>query len=338
MEENEKLRKLISLVKGKDISLITHWDADGVTSAAVVYHLIHDYAKSVHTSSKGDVFLVEKKDLEGNPDMIISVDIQPGPELDPEKTIYIDHHPHPNPELYRLSVHDPKSQSTSLLIWREIIHDTDDPYYIFLTLVGYFGDGGSRDSIPQELFDKANKLIPDLMQKRASYYNGSYYYEIERYVSLLNTGKRMHWSGDIPLEMLKNIKHHDLFINNIHPIANELESYKQELRNLYGMGVELNDLGHLQYGLIKSERNIQGVLCARFMKDKPVLVLNRFNGNVIGSMRVPDGLDFDAGKYLSKFNDKIDSFIGGGHEKAGGLTIDEKELDKFVELLKDTKP
>ncbi|MBN1157365.1 DHH family phosphoesterase [Candidatus Woesearchaeota archaeon] len=333
----DNLNKLISLVKGKDVNLITHWDSDGVTSAAIIYHLIHDYAKSIHTSSKGDVFLVEKKDLEGDPDMIISVDIQPSPELDPEKTIYIDHHPHPNPELYRLSVHDPKSQSTSLLIWQELIPDTNDPYYIFLTLVGYFGDGGSRDNIPEALLAKANSLIPDLMHKRPSHYNGSYYYDIERYVSLLNTGKRMHWSGDIPLEMLKNIKHHDLFINNIHPIANELESYKQELRTLYGMNVELNDIGHLQYGIIQSERNIQGVLCARFMKEKPVLVLNKFNGSIIGSLRVPDELDFDAGKYLAGFNAEIDSFVGGGHEKAGGLTIAEKDLDKFIGLLNEKK-
>ena len=101
------------------------------------------------------------------------------------------------------------------------------------------------------------------------------------------------------------------------------------------MDIKLTDIWHLQYATIESNRNIQGVLCARYMKDKPIMVLNKINGNIIGSLRVPDDLDFDACKYLSIFNDKIESYIGGGHEKAGGFTIAQKDLDRFIGLMKE---
>ena len=105
------------------------------------------------------------------------------------------------------------------------------------------------------------------------------------------------------------------------------------LRELYSEKIKIKDLGKVQYSLINSEKNIQGVLCAKNMKDKPIIVMNRRNDKIIASMRVPDELDFDAGKFLEKFNQQIPSFIGGGHEKAAGLTLDYKDLDTFLELL-----
>ena len=38
-------------------------------------------------------------------------------------------------------------------------------------------------------------------------------------------------------------------------------------------------------------------------------------------------------EFLEKFNQLIPSFIGGGHEKAAGLTLDYKDLELFLELL-----
>lgn len=331
------LTRLISLVKGKRLALMTHWDADGITSGALLYHLLKPHAASIFTSSQGDVFLIEQKDVPEDAEVIICSDIQPSEELPKDKVIYIDHHPHASPKDYLFAIHDPGAVSTSTLIWQELFPDTKDPYQIFLTLLGYFGDGGDRDNIPKHLYDQAMSQMPELMEKNPSRYSkGDYYYELERYVSDLNTGKRMHWSGDLPLEMLKNIKHHSLYVEKVHPIAHELAEYKVKLRALYRMKVDMKELSKIQYGLIASNRNIQGVLCARYMEEKPVLVLNRFNGKVIGSMRVPDHNPFDAGKFLNTFNKKIPSFLGGGHEKAGGFTLASEDLDSFLDLLEKT--
>ena len=76
---------LINLVKGKDVFLATHWDADGVCSGAIIYHLIKKYAKTISTVSKGELFLVTKEDVKGEPDVIICTDIHPSAELDPKK-------------------------------------------------------------------------------------------------------------------------------------------------------------------------------------------------------------------------------------------------------------
>ena len=50
--------KLLKLVEGKDVFLATHWDADGITSGSMIYHLIKGKSKRVRTISKGEVFLI----------------------------------------------------------------------------------------------------------------------------------------------------------------------------------------------------------------------------------------------------------------------------------------
>ena len=58
-----KKQKLISLVKDKKVMIATHWDADGVTSGALLYHIIKGHAKEIHTISKGEVFRIRKEDV-----------------------------------------------------------------------------------------------------------------------------------------------------------------------------------------------------------------------------------------------------------------------------------
>ncbi len=340
---SEKLEKLRCLVKDKTVMLVCHYDADGVTSGAMIYHLIKDYAKEINTLSKGLVFRVEPEDIEGDPDVIITVDIKPSTELDLSKVAYIDHHPmQEGEEGFLFSLHDDQSQSCSLLIWKELMPLTNDPYMIFLTLLGYFGDGGKIEDIPLDLEIKANELLKvntsrgvhNLMERKSSRFSSGDYLEIQRYVSAINTGKRMHWHGNVPLELLKNIKDFKQFIYNIHPLAQQLQEYRYQLRSLYDREIDLQDTGKVQYATIECEQNIQGVLCARHMNDKPIIVFNKYNGMIIASMRVPDDLDFDAGSYLAEFKGKIDTVVGGGHEKAGGVTFEPQYLPRFIELMR----
>ena len=135
------------------------------------------------------------------------------------------------------------------------------------------------------------------------------------------------------LAALASPEDHDLFVKRIHPIAEELEHYRKELGRLYRMDIERVELKDIDYAVIKSNRNVQGVLCARHMQGRPILILNRFNGNVIGSMRVPDDREFDAGRFLNQFNGMIPTFLGGGHEKAGGFTFEQKHFKTFIDRL-----
>lgn len=336
--------KILSLVKGKKVFLATHWDADGVTSGALIYHLIKPVAKEVETLSKGETFLINNEDVRGNPDIIICTDIKPG-DIDHKKTIYIDHHPwfseDDKGEEFLHQIFDDKQQSCSLLIWKELFFDTKDPYFVFLILVGYFGDGGNRENIPIELRAQANKYLKhqtkvgehNLMEKKTSRYKEGYYFEIEKYVSALNTGKRMHWSGDIPLELLKNISCYKPYIYNIHPLAQQLNDYRSQLRNHYDMQVNIHDRKNIQYAVIESDKNIQGVICQRYLKEKPIIIMNKRKGYIMASMRVPENLDFDAGTFLGNFNGKIPTLVGGGHEKAAGVTLKEEHLEEFLNLL-----
>lgn len=331
-------KKLLDIVRGKDVFLATHWDCDGVTSGALLYHLIKNEAKNIRTLSKGDVFLISPQDITGEPEVIICSDIKPSKELlmmkNSPTVIPIDHHPSEEISLYPFTIYNTNIQSCSLLIWNELLQDTDDPYFIFLTILGYFGDGGAREDIPPGLWNKAKEIIPEMMTAKPSYYNSGSFLEIEKYVSSINIGKRMFWSGEIPFEMLKDIKHFKDFVTNAHPIAKEIQNFKSELRKLYNMNLNVQSLGGMDYAIIESDKNIQGVLCARYLKDKPIVVMNRINGKVIGSMRSPSSLDFDSGVFLTRYAHEFNTYHGGGHKEAAGFTLDENEFDKFFSMLK----
>ncbi len=328
---------LLSIVRDKDVFLATHWDCDGVTAGALIYHLIKEHAKSVDTISKGDVFLVMPEDIKDKPDVIICVDIKPSQDLLAMEhepfVVSVDHHPNEDISLYPFSIHDETSQSCSMLVLNRLVPHTQDPYHLFLGLLGFFGDGGRKENIPAALFERARRLMPELLVERESMYRDGTYMELERHVSAMNVGKRMFWNGELPLALLKDITHYRDLVENRHPLALQIAGLKEELRTLYETDINVTKLDNLHYAVISSQHNIQGVLCARHMDNKPIIVLNRLNNRVIGSMRCPSGSEVDAGEFLSRFNDRIGSFMGGGHREAAGFTLDEKELSSFMELL-----
>jgi single-stranded DNA-specific DHH superfamily exonuclease len=328
------LNKFLSLIEGKNVFLATHWDADGVSSGAMIYHTIQNKANSVKTISKGTVFRIDKEDVPEGSEIVICTDIQPSKEIE-QPVIYIDHHPLEEGAMEEclFSVHDVDAQSCALLIWEKLLKQTDEPYFLFLTLLGFFGDGGKNAEIPIELEVKAMDAFPHLMKPNMSY-DGRTYLDIERHVSALNTGKRLHWQGTVPFELLKSIDSYEPFVNKTHPLASEIERYKRQLRKLYSMEINLINVGSIQFAKIDCDKNIQGVLCARHMNGKPILVLNNYDGdNMMASMRVPDHLDFDAGTFLQKFVGKVPGLHGGGHEKAGGVSFPAEHYSRFMNLL-----
>lgn len=332
--KGEMIAKLRELAKGKKVQLCTHWDADGVTSGALIFHLIKGHAKEIVTKTKGKPFIIEQQDIDASSELVICSDIQPG-KLD-KPIVYIDHHPFEERD-FKMMIHDDSAVSTTLLIFDKLMdkESKNNPYYLFLVMLGYLGDGGQIENMPEELKMLAFSLLPELMEKRQSVYSekGSFY-EIERYVSLLNIGKRVHWNGDVPLELLKSIDNHELLTLYIHPLARQLMDYKQKLREAYEQDFEIKTLNGIDLCVISDEKNIQGVIAARYMDDKPIIVLNELNDEVIGSMRVPEFSNIDAGAFLGRLSSKIPTFMGGGHKKAGGFTLGKGHLPLFLEKLK----
>ncbi len=335
----EILQRFLETIKDKWVFIATHWDADGVSSGAMLYHLVKRFANITGTLSKGIVFKVDSSDIFSDYDYIIVSDIIPG-NLDPNKVIYIDHHPHEKD--YALKIHDDKKQSCSLLIWEKLIYPAilekvipidEIKYFVFLTLLGYFGDGGKEDDLPVELYIIAKEVLPDLM--KWNNFGNRYALEIERYVPLLNVGKRAFWDGNLPLQMLITTTSVEEIIYNIHPLAQELNKVRSEMRYKYNKEVELMEFKNLHVGIIECESNIQGVLCARLMQSKPILIINLYQDYAIGSMRVPDNIDFDAGAFLKQLSERLEILEGGGHEKAAGITFWKKDLEKFLEALKE---
>jgi len=301
--------KILDLVNGKNVFIATHWDADGITSGAMLYHSLKNHAKSIRTLSKGKVFRIEDSDIPKDADIVICADVQPSNSIK-QRVIYIDHHPYEEnvkglKSEFIFKAYDTGYQSSSYLLWDQVLKQTGEPYMVFLALLGFFGDAGKNDEIPIELEVKALDSFPELMEP-CYWPDGRMCLKIETLVSSINVGKRMHWQGTVP-------------------------------RQLYRMPVKIEDLGTIDFIKISCPHNVQGVLCARHMNEKPILTVNHYDrDNVMGSMRVPENIDFDAGAFLQSFMGRVDGLLGGGHEKAGGMSFPANELENFYNALKET--
>lgn len=336
----EEIETIQNLVTGKKVSLVSHWDCDGVTSGAIIYRLIKPFAENISIKTKGEVFMVDEKDVDSDSDITICIDVPASKNLLEKKdVILIDHHPNEFTNLAKYAVYDKDKQSCSLLIFEKILYDKFkvDSFSVFLSLLGYFGDNGSNKNIPVELQIIASELIPDMMKRNKSYYSNDYYLEIEKFVSLMNIGKRVEWSGDMPLKMLCSMKDYHELTNYTHPIARNLIDEKKELNKLYNLERNVNDLGHIHLIEINCEKNIQGVICARFMKDKPIIVINKNKRNIMASIRAPEHTEHDVGEYLNRISVNIPGIIAGGHEKAGGASLDSNNYDSFKRALVENK-
>src|SRR3989344_6686306 len=159
---------LIKLVKGKQVFIATHWDADGITSGAMLYHSIKHHAKTIRTLSKGKVFRIDGSDVPKGTDIVMCADVQPADTI-AQPVIYFDHHPYDNNGLkglkqsFVLKAYDTSYQSSSYLVWDKVLEQTEEPYMTFLALLGFFGDAGKNTEIPPKLEAVALKSFPELM-------------------------------------------------------------------------------------------------------------------------------------------------------------------------------
>ena len=204
---------------------------------------------------------------------------------------------------------------------------------VFLALLGYYGDSGKTENITPHLLSKAQKLIPEMLEK-----GNRTYCEIQKYVSYANVGMRMQWNANFILEMLCETNSLKDFLAKKHSAHKKIEALKKELRELKNFPVNIMHGRLVDYAVINCQVNIQGMLAAQNTKDRPLLVLNRHNGMAVGSLRVPQNINFDAGKYLQNLTPKIDGITAGGHKKAAGITMPEIRMKELIiELEKSEK-
>ena len=67
--------ELVEVCKGKKVQICSHWDVDGVCSAALIYHLLRGTAAFVKTKTKGIPFLITQEDIDKESEVIICTDI-----------------------------------------------------------------------------------------------------------------------------------------------------------------------------------------------------------------------------------------------------------------------
>lgn len=316
-------KELKRLLRGKNVHISMDWDADGISAGALIYHFLADICTITYSATR-----YQKKMPKS--DFYIFVDCKPTKKISVNKTIIIDHHIYKRKAIFK--IHQ-RAQSSTLLIFDHLFADTTDPYILFLTLIGYFGDDGKKENIPAKLLTRAKKYIPELLQLEKGISGDRFV--IEKYTATLNVGKRMHWSGDLPFELLRTITEYKELTNKTHPIAKELEILRRTLKHIPNIEVILQDTGTLLFGEITHPANIQGWLCKKYLDTKPVLIINTHDKNIHGSLRVPDDDSSSAIKIVKKIARAIPGTDAGGHEKAAGFKTSSKNYAKFINTISE---
>ncbi len=312
----------IDVICNKKIKIIAHWDCDGVCSGAILYHYLQNHSKSISYKTLGEQFYIPKEEFTDEFDYFVCVDMQPDPKVVDNRIIYIDHHPCDFISNYIHYIHDVQAQSCSEMIWdilvkHGVIPDSLLPYFGLLSILGFISDGGNIKQVPESL----QNFIPQSVS-------------VFSYISLLNAPKRVNWNGDESLQALCEINNQIDLFNYNHPNLQKCQSYKNILQDYYQKEFQSTEIGLFDCIFITELYNIQGVLCAKYKGDKPIIVLNHRNNRCIGSLRVPDDSTFQAGDFLHKLQRVLPEFIGGGHMKAGGFSFPQKYEAKFIEELK----
>ena len=245
--------------------------------------------------------------------------MQPDPSIQDNRIIYVDHHFTDKAQEYAYTLYDDSAQSCSLILWDYVCQQNISFSSIipFCAVLGFISDGGSVQTLPRTLrpfTEHIDSFFP--------------------YISLLNTPKRMHWNGDESVRLLCEIDSKEDFLQGSHTLIQKLESYKDILQAYYAKSFEVKSYSQIDFVQIEEPYNIQGVLCAKYMKKHPIIVMNKHMNRCIGSLRVPQNSTFDAGEFLRNMQEYIPEFIGGGHEKAAGFSFPEIYLDQFVQYIK----
>ena len=327
-------------VENKTVAIGCHYDADGVSSGALLFNLVKKMSpKEILITSSDENFFISKNQFEKEADLYIITDINPGKDIEPEKLIYIDHHPletYSEEKSKRIlkNYTDESVQSASLLIFKTfLLHKINDikryELETFFTLTGYIGDmGNPLEDLDSKLFEAFSESFPEFFKLRE--FNGNISINLERFRSMFNLGKRFGWDGNLILDDLINLRSYNE-INHFFSDEDKYKIIKEELKLLYSQDHKTFEKGKIAYALLDIDDyyNITGVISSKLANktEKPSIAIQKRKNIFKGSMRSNGNFN------CNKFVQNCDLISGAGHEQAAGFEVEKEKLDKFLEYL-----
>lgn len=336
-KSKENYDKLKNICKNKIVAIGCHYDADGVSSGALLYNLIKKLnPKEIIFTSSDEKFTISKKQFQKNADIYIITDINPGDDIPSNKLIYIDHHPLQTKLdgeiMWNLSDESQKSASIllfkSFLLWaHEDLYDYEMETFFMLT--GYIGDMGDPIyDLDDILYDSIQNVLPYLLEYTE--YNSKISLYLEKFRSYFNLGKRSGWDGNLILNDLIKFENYKT-LKNYFFNDDKFVIIREELKELYSKEYNTIDSNKIIFAQLNVDEyyNIVGVIASRLANNnnKTAIAIQKKNGVYKGSMR-SDEID------CNKFVNECPIIEGAGHSKAAGFEIEEEKINSFIEYIK----
>ncbi|NLC54583.1 MAG: hypothetical protein GX769_01715 [Erysipelothrix sp.] len=362
--ENIIDRILMAKAKGEKVVIVGDYDADGIMATTILVKAlkafgvetgfyIPDRLKEGYGINKAIVSMVSEKGYS----LIITVDngVVAYEALDFAKSLGIDvivtdHHTIDkavnynydyilHPDYLSVGYNDLAGAGIALLIAEKLLNgQTMAEYYVY-AMVATIADmvsvfGHNRNIIKNGLY-VLNKHGNQHIEKLIHYRNGIIDQQVISFqvVPKLNTAGRLADRVNV-----NNLVRYFLLEDSteIEALAKTITSLNQDRITMTRDSFN-NSNGIVKYGSLnividpEIHEGLTGLIAGRHMNklNEPVLVLTKNNNLYKGSGRSPKGYDIFA--LISPLRDLLESF--GGHKQACGLSIDENDLDIFLDAI-----
>jgi len=340
LQSKKNFDNLKKKCKNKIVAIGCHYDADGVSSGALLFNLLKKFeTNEILTISSDEKFIISKNQFKKDADIYIITDINPAEDIPAEKLIYLDHHPLQTELdgeiMWNLS--DESSTSASILIFKSFLLWTLEDLYdyemeTFFMLTGYTGDmGDAINNLDTNLYDSIQNYFPYLL--KYSEFNGKISLYIEKFRSYFNLGKRSGWNGNLILDDLKRFFNYksleNYFFND-----DKYVIIKEELKELYSKKYDLIETENIVFTQVdvNEHYNIVGVIASRINNDtkKTAIAIQEKNGVFKGSMR---STDIDCNEFINDCG----LITGAGHQDAAGFEIEREKIKDLIDYIKKYK-
>jgi single-stranded DNA-specific DHH superfamily exonuclease len=342
--KDEAIDGVHSFIKeNDDFFLIYHLDTDGITSAALVSKALDKIGKKIVGYRPTNYEDFKGLDLSAYPANVIVCDMQIRKEnmevFSGKKLCVIDHHelnaensfPYVNPKMWG----DMKYRPCAFVVYQVFKQHLKGDEWI--AAIGTVGDSGGKDN--REFLLETSKNIGAIPGKDEYFYDTDFGIAAEMIGDMTTRYGRTGAEEALGIVLLSNSMRDILSNQRLLSAKKTVDTELKRLRETFKSDAErpLNNL--ILFELDPKYRRYSSTLITSLSFDKEyygniLVFITKIKDNLLRLNLRANGVDIKLPEILREIFQKIPG-EGGGHDKASGGTIEEKDKEEFKRLLVD---
>lgn len=355
----DKAVSFLKGLKGKKAVIVSHDDSDGSCSAALIIRLLRKICKSCEVSyfstRKGPSINDELMGviISEKPDAVITCDFAGGLDESAQilgksgiRCLFIDHH---IPEEYKFPSDcvyinprlEDKDMPCAAFVYDLCMKITDFKENLWIAGVGTIEDYGAE--LRKDIIEACMKKYPELFEKRRRIVNSELFDTSFGLVGKI-IGSAPTWASykgaELGTKVLLEVNSPSDFLSlgnkDVKMMFEKFQEIEEEVKKAVRMfDADCDVSGHVRSLVIESDYGIKSkvstIVSSKYEKDV-VVIITEGDKSVSMSLRNQSG-DFDLNSIIRECLVGLEG-KGGGHKKAAGAVVRNKDFAVFMERFK----